>query len=411
MVDVWVQCVQERLRHVRNEIMPHFYPENFHFYCDQHREGVMPSFMKLLEKASENEWILYLQDDVIIADGLHDYIEDIIDHAKELNTEFISLYGSSKGEYLEALKNGIKYVPIKNYYGLCGALISKRLMKLAIEKFNERPYEPVTNGWANPAYRCSDMYLGWVMKQENITPYIHIPCLVQHTLHMKSSIGTRQTWNRKSNTFDKKYITNMDWKKLYYSSALKFNKHMDSPFKGVCSFVRDTENIAFKWDVSKADKIIATYEVCDVFYTEPPWLSGIKVFNERAGVDNSANEYYQGLTNVILSIKDKPVYITAGKSFNKRIPEPQWKRSVRLNNTDAEIWGYNCTELMSPKDDMNLDFIKSLSRIYNVVGDFNCGYGNTGRIFKENGKRFVMSDYDANCIYHIEKTLFENNTD
>lgn len=183
---------------------------------------------------------------------------------------------------------------------------------------------------------------------------------------------------------------------------------MDSPYKGDCTFIRDEQNIAFKWDLSKAEKIIHTYDPCDVIYSEPPWLSGIKVFNERSGVNTTAADYYKGLTNVILSIKDKPVYITGGKSFIKRIPDPEWKKVIKLNGHDAEIWGYNCTELMSPKDVLNLDFIKSLSQMYNVVGDFNCGYGNTGRIFKENGKRFVMSDYDGNCINHIKHTLFEN---
>ena len=196
--------------------------------------------------------------------------------------------------------------------------------------------------------------------------------------------------------------------KTYYNSAMKSNKHLESPYKGECSFVRDIQNIAFKWDISKAEKLIDTYGMCDVIYSDPPWLPGIKVFNEKVGASNTASEYYNGLSKVINSIKDIPVYLAVGKSFENRIPEPRWKGRIELNGSDVELWAYNCNELETPKSKTSIEFIQSLSQMYNVVGDFNCGYGNTGRIFKENGKRFVMSDYDGNCINHIKHTLFEN---
>jgi hypothetical protein len=47
------------------------------------------------------------------------------------------------------------------------------------------------------------------------------------------------------------------------------------------------------------------------------------------------------------------------------------------------------------------DIIDALAITYRCVGDFFCGYGNTGWGFVQRGRRYVMSDLDAQCVGYI----------
>jgi hypothetical protein len=51
------------------------------------------------------------------------------------------------------------------------------------------------------------------------------------------------------------------------------------------------------------------------------------------------------------------------------------------------------------------DLLHYVARYHSCIGDFCCGYGQSARIFRSEGKQFVCSDFNASCIGFIRETM------
>ena len=142
------------------------------------------------------------------------------------------------------------------------------------------------------------------------------------------------------------------------------------------------------------------YDACDLLYTEIIGPPGVSIFGKRAGVQDGRT--YRDVVDRIgdvIRARKTPVALVGLKSAIERLPTPHLIAPVKLNK-DAVIgavYGLDVPKL--PAD--NVALIRWLAHRYDRVGDFMCGYGLTGRIFREAGKAFVLSDYNASCIGYI----------
>lgn len=170
-------------------------------------------------------------------------------------------------------------------------------------------------------------------------------------------------------------------------------------------FCKKDGSVAFFYDVTKPNLRINLFKDCDVFYTDLAWKHGLYRFNEMAGVNVGYKEYLFGVSNIIVK-QSKPMFIVAGKTEGKHLPTPTATFPIVLNGGNAVVYVYNYSKGVCEKDTIQL--LKRLAKEFNKVGDFCCGYGRSGRIFTDNGKKFVMSDYNKKCIGYIKDYYSEN---
>lgn len=188
--------------------------------------------------------------------------------------------------------------------------------------------------------------------------------------------------------------------KRIYHSALK--EPID--VAGELDFYTDGVNTVFKSDVRGIDLNAENYSKCDIIYTEPSWLDGFDKFITRANAEpHSFDEYLLYISRLIKNCT-RPFWMVMGTHAIKHLPVPHRKEKIKLHGYSTNLLGWNDNKKYSFTN--NYDFISQLAENYNCVGDFNCGYGNTGRIFYKAGKNFVMSDINGKCVYYIAKNLF-----
>lgn len=160
-------------------------------------------------------------------------------------------------------------------------------------------------------------------------------------------------------------------------------------------------DIVFRHDITCG--LPGDFNRCDILYSEPSWLQGYSKFINRAGKETSNYNQYLASLSEIIETADKPIWIILGAHAYSRIPKPDRTLNIQLHNYRTTVLGWNDDTEYSFKT--NYDFITELARTYNCVGDFCCGYGNTGKIFKEHNKSFVMSDINGKCVYQVAKEL------
>lgn len=183
-----------------------------------------------------------------------------------------------------------------------------------------------------------------------------------------------------------------------YHSALKPSLNIS---KGL-SFVEKNGNKAFVMDISKE---FNSYDDCDILYSEPAWLDGYDEFLKRANNnDSSYDSYIDSIINIIQTC-DKPIVLVLGKHVIKRFPIANSKIDVKLHGYHTNAYGWNIDLSTYQSATTNYELIRLLANDYNCIGDFNCGYGNSGLIFKQNGKHFVMSDINEFCISYIAEKV------
>jgi hypothetical protein len=169
------------------------------------------------------------------------------------------------------------------------------------------------------------------------------------------------------------------------------------------NYYKHKSNVVFIHDIDNG--LPKEYNICDVLYCDPPWLSGYEKFMNRAGKKEISYKKYIYSLSKIIENNTKPLWLIIGKYTTKRLPKYHRIHKIKLHNQESSLLGWNDSNNYSFKN--NFDFLNELAKIYNCIGDFNCGYGNSGRIFKENGKNFVMSDINGKCVFYIAKTLMD----
>lgn len=192
----------------------------------------------------------------------------------------------------------------------------------------------------------------------------------------------------------------MKRKPFYYSALDKRDTAVDHEPVQLFEF---GGNIAMAHSIESCT-LPPAYARCDVLYTEPPWEHGYDIFNNNAHEKGTSYKEFMEKINIIVRNENKPTVIIIGKKYVKLLDTPAGLISVELNGYPALALFYN----MQPVNaETNIELIEKLSQAFDCVGDFCCGYGNTGRIFFENRKSFVMSDVNPRCIGFI-KNYYEN---
>jgi hypothetical protein len=193
--------------------------------------------------------------------------------------------------------------------------------------------------------------------------------------------------------------------KKVYSTALSKNLSPTVKYKYTGDMIKD--NIAFLHNIE--NECPDYYKNVDVFYSEPAWAHGYNLFMNKSKFKSSSfGNYVENICNFIKNF-DKPAIIICGKKDSAL-----YKKLVPFKSEDIILKIHNCKCVaLFYKIDLKINFTNNeeiltyISKKYNCVGDFCCGYGNTADVFYNHGKNFVVSDVIDECIAYI-KTKYEN---
>jgi methylase of polypeptide subunit release factors len=186
--------------------------------------------------------------------------------------------------------------------------------------------------------------------------------------------------------------------KRYYHSALKTPKSSEAPIY----FFRKKNSVAFVQNIEEG--IPAKFNQCDIIYSEPAWKHGYTIFLNRAKTTGSYSEYLDAMVKFI-TLQNMPVVLILGKEAIKYFPKFDSALDITLNGykTNVYAWRFDLKALGSITTNENL--IESLALQFSCIGDFCCGYGNTGLSFYKKNKDFVMSDLNPQCIGYIKRYI------
>jgi hypothetical protein len=153
------------------------------------------------------------------------------------------------------------------------------------------------------------------------------------------------------------------------------------------------------------------YQACDLLWVEPPWRRGFPVFEERAGSSNPGRSWsglIYAMSRHLLALQ-VPTVIVSGLEGQRFLPVPGRVTSCRLHGAQAWLSLYHDVERQAglgrllTADLSTTATLELLADHFDCVGDSCCGYGQAGYAFARAGKRFVLSDFNANCIGYIAK--------
>tara|TARA_R110000765_G_scaffold350917_2_gene440904 strand:- start:280 stop:849 length:570 start_codon:yes stop_codon:yes gene_type:complete len=165
------------------------------------------------------------------------------------------------------------------------------------------------------------------------------------------------------------------------------------------------DSLAFYHDVIHNFGLPKEYNKCDILYAEPSWSGGITKFDKRANTSTTYNEYVASLNNIIKTTTI-PIVLIVGIKDSKKLRTPFERHITKIHGAKAFANIYNWS-YKGPLDD-TYTIIENLSNQFDCVGDFCCGYGNTGEIFFKKNKNFIMSDYNKKCIGYIKENIGED---
>jgi hypothetical protein len=181
-------------------------------------------------------------------------------------------------------------------------------------------------------------------------------------------------------------------KKFPYHSAL----HDPIEVNGSLDYFEKDGNVALVNNV--LDGIPSVFNKCDILYSEISWIDGLDKFNKRANSSLDFTQYITAINSIIRNSKVPTIIIGSIKILSK-IEKPHQILETKINGANAKAFVYNYD--FDGMHSTTTSIILNIASKFNCVGDFCCGYGNTGRIFKKMNKKFVMSDYNSKCIKFI----------
>lgn len=188
--------------------------------------------------------------------------------------------------------------------------------------------------------------------------------------------------------------------RLAYHSATKLHDVQQARF--LDRWTSPEGDQAFAWDLAVNRVLPGAFDACDVLWSEPPWPRGWDVFYGRLGQEPPM-PYPQFLRLCSVHTQRIGGAMICAKSAVRYLTDPDdvtdsW--IVDPSNPCKVAW-YGMRLRGPLRSTSNLYLIAHLAQTHERVGDFAAGYGNTGRIFAQHGKRWVMSDLDPRCIGFI----------
>jgi hypothetical protein len=150
----------------------------------------------------------------------------------------------------------------------------------------------------------------------------------------------------------------------------------------------------------------ARFAACDVIYCEPAWRRGYDLFCARADVVGDYNRYIRAIAEMVESARC-PLVLAIGREALRHLPSPRaavtsWIDTGGRIITECSVVSFGA-DVVDVRSGPTSSIVGALAQVFACVGDPCCGYGNTGRIFMENGKRFVLADVNASCIQYVSQ--------
>tara|TARA_R110000744_G_scaffold323112_1_gene428986 strand:- start:379 stop:981 length:603 start_codon:yes stop_codon:yes gene_type:complete len=194
-----VQCVNKRFDYIYNEVERNAKIDAV-YSIDNEKKGALKTFLQMSKDYKYSEYKLHLQDDIVIADNLKDYLPKLEAYMKNKEIHLLSLFAPNRKLILQQYKEGKTIVPFPNYLWLQASIFSPRLQQI-MSKEADIYNEDTFNG--------ADTFVAYVLNKHKIKAYVHLPSLVQHDTSIKSTLGHANSKIRESKVFDKNYITNL----------------------------------------------------------------------------------------------------------------------------------------------------------------------------------------------------------
>lgn len=147
-----------------------------------------------------------------------------------------------------------------------------------------------------------------------------------------------------------------------------------------------------------AGPLPAAFERADLLYAEGVWADGWAESERRSGRPQRAYiEYLAALSRVVTGTL-RPVVLVMGQRARSHLPRAK-EYPIRLRGAMAVAYCYRLRPpLVGHGVSTTEELLAKLAERFAVIGDFCAGYGNSGRIFAQAGKGFVLSDVNPRCI-------------
>jgi len=193
-----------------------------------------------------------------------------------------------------------------------------------------------------------------------------------------------------------------------YNSAIKSNTKqiVGDPCVLFTMQVNGGKSMGLQWDISRG-VLARQAKHADVFYADPPFPAGLKVFNQRAGAELSYKDFATGFAKA-WSSTTKPRYAVMNAMLAKHLPPPDGIVTM-FQNGKKERLGYWSAET-PPENKTNLQVCEWLGRNHRTICDIVCGYGIPILTFCKvrRGNQFIGTDYDRRCIGVLRSLALEN---
>ena len=151
-------------------------------------------FSKTLDIPIDTDYRLHVQDDIIIANGLYDYLPKLEEEMRVNNMRCLSLYAPPQKRLNEAYKQGKRYETTDRVM-IVGIILHRDILK-ALK----------TDIKTTTETKHDDVFVRTTLKKLKIKAYVHLPALIQHNVWLGSVVGHAKTTQRMSSIFDINYI-------------------------------------------------------------------------------------------------------------------------------------------------------------------------------------------------------------
>jgi len=151
-------------------------------------------FSKTLDIPIDTDYRLHLQDDIILANGLYNYLPKLEEEMRVNNIKCLSLYAPPQKRLNEAYKEGKKFETTDRVM-IVGIILHKDILKTL-----------KTDIKTTTETKHDDVFVRTVLKKLKIKAYVHLPALIQHNVWLGSVVGHAKTTQRMSSIFDINYI-------------------------------------------------------------------------------------------------------------------------------------------------------------------------------------------------------------
>jgi hypothetical protein len=189
-MQVVIQAVEQRRRFVEN-----IQSKLLGAIASYDNSGTpIEGFSKTLDIPIDTDYRLHVQDDIIIANGLYDYLPKLEEEMRVNNMKCLALYVPNQKKLHEAHSQGKQYETTDRVW-IQGIIFHKDIveaLRLDIKTTKEVKHD--------------DVFVRDVLKKLKIKAYVHLPGLVQHNVWLGSVVGHAKTSQRMSTVFDINFI-------------------------------------------------------------------------------------------------------------------------------------------------------------------------------------------------------------